>query len=45
MKNYKVTIINMGEPMEAYHYGKTEKQIRKQYALEQLKIVSIEEVK
>ena len=33
-KNYKVVALNMGEPMEAYHYYKSKAQIEKQYALD-----------
>ena len=41
---YKVTYINYGEKAEAYHYNKTEKQIRKQYQLEGLEVVKIERI-
>lgn len=45
MKAYKVTFINYGEPTVAYHYNRTEKAIRKGYALEGLKVVSVEEIR
>jgi len=43
-KNYKVIVLNMGEELETLHYHKTIKQIKKQYNLEKLEIVSIEEI-
>ena len=41
-KAYKVTIMNYGEPMIAYHYNKTKKEILEGYALEGLKVIKIE---
>lgn len=44
-KVYKVTVMNYGEPMIAYHYNKTKKEILKGYALEGLKVIKIEKEK
>lgn len=45
MRVYKVVFINYGEKTEAYHYNKTEKQIREQYQLEGLEVVKIERIR
>ena len=45
LHTYKVKFINFGEITEAFHYNvKSEKQVRKRYALEKLQVVSIEEI-
>lgn len=45
IKSYHVVVRNMGEPMDAWFTGYTIRQIKRNYKLEKLEIISIEEVK